>query len=302
VSKFDRLQAFAGNINASIGNRPGAPGPSVAPAAVPAKEVGVSRSRDAMEIEVERIIPDPHQPRKEFEEEPLARLAESLKGRGQLQPIQVRWSAEAERYIVLTGERRWRAAQLAGLAKLRCIVRPDDADASDRLVDQLVENCLREDLTPMEQARAYRTLMDAKGWSVRQLAEELAISPGRVSQMTALLSLPEPVQARVDQGELSSTAAYEISRLDDPAAQIRLAETAAEQKLTREDVAKQTRRPPSKRKASAKLPTTAVLRLNGCRIEITRKTGLDPAVVYAALLEAAEKYRPEPLSAEQEAA
>lgn len=303
MSKFDKLQAFAGNINSSIGVG-AASGAAVASATVPARDVGVSRSRDAMEIEVDRIVPDPDQPRKEFDLEALGRLAESLRTRGQLQPIQVRWDEGLGRYVVLLGERRWRAAQSAGLAKLRCVVRTTPLSEDDKLSIQLVENCLREDLTAMDQARAFRTLMDRQGWTVRKLAEELSISPGRVSQAVALLTLPESVQERVDQGGLTSTTAYEIAKLDDPTVQIRLATAAAEQGLTRADVAKQVKRSPSKKKAPAakKLPPARVWRIEGCRVEVSRKSGVDPTLAIAVLEEAAARLRAELEGATAEAA
>jgi ParB family chromosome partitioning protein len=289
VSKFDKLQAFAGNINSSIGVGAPARGPSVAPASIPAKDVGVCRSRDAMEIDVDRIVPDPDQPRKEFDEDALSRLAESLKARGQIQPIQVRWDEGVERYVVLVGERRWRAARAAGLPKLRCIVRSAPLSEDERLSVQLVENCLREDLTPMDQARAFRALMDRQGWTVRKLADELAISPGRVSQAVALLSLPAPVQEQVDRGGISSTTAYEIAKLDDPADQVRLATAAAEQGLTRADVAKQARSRPAKKRAAAakKHPPARVWRIDGCRIEVSRKAGVDASTALDVLRRAA---------------
>lgn len=288
MSKVDKLQAFAANIQSSIGVRPQATGPAFSARTTPARDIGVERSRDAMEIEVERIIPDAAQPRKDFEPDALGRLAESLRTRGQLQPIVVRWVAEAERYVILTGERRWRAAQIAGVSKLRCVVRADDADASERLVDQMVENCLREDLNPMEQARAYRELMDAKGWTVRQLAEELAISPGRVSQTTSLLKLPDAVAEQIEHGDLTPTAAYELSKLDDPAAQIRLATAAVEQGLTRSDVVQQLNKGPSRKKkpAARKLPPAIVWRLNGYRVEVSRKAGVETREAIAALRDA----------------
>lgn len=102
------------------------------------------------------------------------------------------------------------------------------------LAAQLVENCLREDLRPIEQARAYRTLMDANGWTTRQLAEELSIAQPTISQALALLTLPEPIQAQVDSGALPAATAYEVSRIKDPGEQAAVAEEAIAGKITRD--------------------------------------------------------------------
>src|SRR5262245_10602659 len=136
---------------------------------------GRKQLREACAIRVDRIVPDPEQPRKEFDPEALARLAESLKTRGQLQPIRVRWDQSRGGYVVVVGERRWRAAQLAGLETVTCVVVTGAPTAAELLEDQLVENALREDLKPVEQARAFRTLMRDLGLTQQQLADRLQI-------------------------------------------------------------------------------------------------------------------------------
>lgn len=291
MSKFDTLNAFPG-VEESVRRRPAAhpvAGFSAAP-----EEVGRERSKNVWTIEVDRIVPDPDQPRKEFDPEALDRLAASLKAKGQLQPIQVRWDAGMERYIVLMGERRWRAANVAGIAKLQCVVRDAPLSEEEKLALQLVENCLREDLSPIEQARAYRTLMTRQGWTQDDLAGQLSVSRTLVIRALSLLKLPDAIQNQVEQGGLTASHAYEISKLADPAAQIRLAETAVEQGLTRDDVAKQARDAPKRAKGkptTKRLPAVAVYRLGGYRIEIGRKAGIDPATAADALQEAAERLR-----------
>ena len=141
--------------------------------------------REACSIEVSRIIADPDQPRTEFDPESLERLAGSLKDRGQLQPIRVRWDEGSGLYVIVIGERRWRAAQLAGLVTIVCVVVSGPVSPEDLLEDQLVENALREDLRPVEQARAYRTLMDRRSLTQTQLAERLRIGQGTVAKALA---------------------------------------------------------------------------------------------------------------------
>lgn len=297
MSKLERLGAFASNIRESAGEFRRAN-----PIARPARDVdsdrkGRERARDSFTIDLDRIMPDPDQPRKEFEPEALDRLAESLKTRGQLQPIQVRWDASADRYVIIMGERRWRAAQMAGIPSLACVVREGGMSDGEKLSIQLIENCLREDLSPIDQARAFRELMSLEGWTQEQLAERLAVNAASIGRALSLLRLPQVVQCQVEQGGLSQSHAIELAKLDDPAEQIRLASEIAEQGLTRDDVARQVKGG-AKRKASAKkTPTVAVLRLGGYRIEISRKAGIEPETLHAALREAAEKYRPEPRQA-----
>jgi ParB family chromosome partitioning protein len=182
------------------------------PPASPSRHDGVTRARDVCIIPVEKIGRDPGQPREEFDEEALRRLADSLKARGQLQPIGVRWDEGRGVYVIVYGERRWRAATLAGLNAVSAVVLEKTLDPEELLVVQLVENAVREDLRPVEQARAYRRLMDARGWSTRQVARELSVDQAKVVRVLALLDLPEDVQGQVDEGTISQTTAYEISK------------------------------------------------------------------------------------------
>jgi ParB family chromosome partitioning protein len=203
----------------------------------PAHLEGLTREKAAARIAVDRIVRDPDQPREEFDEEALQRLADSLRTRGQLQPIRVRWDEGRGVYVILVGERRWRAAQRAGLAELSCIVVEGELPADERLMIQLVENALREDLRPVEQARAYKALMEARGWSGNQLAKELHIAQSSVVRALALLELPAPVQAQVEQGALAATVAAELTKLPEPAMQAEVAQAIVDQGLTRSEVA-----------------------------------------------------------------
>ncbi|HMB08623.1 MAG TPA: ParB/RepB/Spo0J family partition protein, partial [Isosphaeraceae bacterium] len=153
----DQLMArLGGNMAESMGP---ANGPAVVPSAAvlhggAEKYKGAARIKDALAIKLEQIAPDPNQPRKEFDAESLEELAASLKARGQLQPIRVRWDESLIKWIIISGERRYRAAVLAGLPSLTCIETTRPLTEEDLLEDQLVENALRQDLKPIEQARA----------------------------------------------------------------------------------------------------------------------------------------------------
>jgi len=241
MSKLDELMKHQENMDASLGvgyatgNTP--PGMSLDHAQrVPARLQGVAKSKNAIEVPVDKIQPDPDQPREEFEAEALERLAESLKAKGQLQPIRVRWDEGRGVYVIIMGERRWRAAVMARLPVMTCVVHEGALDPGEQLAHQLVENALREDLRPVEQAKAYRKLMDMHNWSGNRLAKELAIDQAAVSRALALLDLPAAVQAKVDSGELATRTAYEIGKLDDAAEQLALAERAAAREISRDQV------------------------------------------------------------------
>jgi ParB family chromosome partitioning protein len=230
---------------ASMTNRLPDPDSTSAPPAgkssIERQSQGRKRLDAAAVIRVDRIIPDPNQPRAEFDPEDLARLAESLRERGQLQPIRVRWDDALDRYIVVVGERRWRSAQIAGLETLACVVVHGEPTADDLLEDQLVENCLRVDLKPIEQAKAYRRLIASRSLSHRQLAERLQIGHASITRALALLDLPESVQAKVEQGVLPPATAYEVSKIEDADTQQEVAKRIVAEKLTREDAAEAVR-------------------------------------------------------------
>ena len=190
MGKFDELMKAGANIDESMGAGV-TRGPASAPLATstaPARWQGVSKNKNAVEVPVDKIGPDPDQPREEFDPEALDRLAASLKARGQLQPIRVRWDEGKEVYVIICGERRWRAAMKAGMATMSAVVVEGEILPAELLAMQLVENCLREDLKPVEQAKAFRTLMDRNGWSTRQLAAELAVAQTNI--------VPRPGAAR----------------------------------------------------------------------------------------------------------
>jgi len=182
-------------------------------AAPSGQHVGTTPLASARTIEVGRIIPDPGQPRKTFDEDELALLAASIETHGQRVPIVVRWDAPADRFVIIDGERRWRAAQrLPSVNTLTAIIdnRPMTAD---RLLEvQLVANALRDDVPPIEAATAYRTLMNVWGLNQQQLAGRLHISPAKVSRALAILDLPEEVKEAVEEGKVGATVAVKAAR------------------------------------------------------------------------------------------
>jgi len=174
--------------------------------------VGVSAMHSAKQIAVNRIIPDPDQPRKTFDDQDLADLAGSLRDHGQCEPVRVRWEAGRDRYIIVAGERRWRAAQQAGLTTLTAVVETREMSPDKVLEMQIVENALRVDLTPLEAGRAYQTLMKLWACNQTQLAQRLHISQPKVSRSLEALNLPADIQADVEQGKTGAMAAVKRER------------------------------------------------------------------------------------------
>jgi ParB family transcriptional regulator, chromosome partitioning protein len=295
MSKLDEMRRMtAGNVDDSMGvGRPLVHGaqPSSGPSA-PTRWQGVSKSRNAAEIPVSKIGPDPDQPREEFDAEALQRLADSLKARGQIQPISVRWVEDREQYVIVCGERRWRAAALAGLSIMSCVVLDRPVPPGELLAMQLVENLLREDLKPIEQARAYRALMDGNGWTVSQVARELAVDHSNVSRALALLSLPSLVQEQVEQGALPPATAYEVSKLEDPDAQAMVAARVVAEGLSRAETVEEVRKVASRPKVALskgrgvrprKATERAFKTEGGTRVTLENRKGLDSRVIAAAL-------------------
>ncbi len=167
------------------------------------------------------VHPNPRQPRRRIDSDALAALAESIRRHGVVQPVVVR-PREAGGYELIAGERRWRAAELAGLGQIPAVVR--DADLGARLELALVENLLREDLSPIEVAQACATLVEDFGHTQQEVATRLGRSRPGVANLLRLLELPEEIQAMIDRGELSEGHGRAILMADGPRAQRLLAE------------------------------------------------------------------------------
>ena len=164
------------------------------------------------ELELTEIRPNPEQPRARIAPEALASLAASIRSHGVVQPVVVRPLAEGTGYELVAGERRWRAAAAAGLARIPALVR--DADARERLELALTENVVRADLSAIEVAHAVATLIEDFGQSQAALAERLGRSRPAISNLLRLLELPEDVQALVEEGRISEGHARAILMAD----------------------------------------------------------------------------------------
>jgi ParB family chromosome partitioning protein len=287
-SKADRLKAQFGSRLAEAAMIRSVPAQDSIPmATVVDRFAGVKRSRNAGEIEVAKILTDP-QVREAMDAEDLERLTASVRARGILQPVRVRWDEVRTSWVCVAGHRRLEAAKRAGLERVPAVLVEGEMAPSEILIDQLTENLIRADLSPMETAKGYRALMDRTGWSAKDVATHIGVSEAAVSRSLALLKLPEPIAAAVDAGSLSARAGAELARVDDPEDQIRLAEEAVQVKMTPEQVAQRVR-VGGKAKASPRKLETTYRASNGVRFLVTTQKKHTNADVAAALREIAAK-------------
>jgi len=193
-----------------------------APSAGPAEPEG----DELRELAVAAVAPNPDQPRQRFDEQALAALADSVRECGVLQPVLVR-AAGAARYELIAGERRWRAAQLAGLDTIPAIVRSDDEEGVS-LELALIENMVREDLNPVEQARACATLVEDLGLTREVVGLRVGRSRAAISNLVRLLDLPDEVLDLMQSGALSEGHGRALLLAADHGERRRLALAAAE--------------------------------------------------------------------------
>lgn len=187
-------------------------------------------------LPVDRLEPNRFQPRTTFDESGLEDLAESIRAQGVVQPIVVTpKEGEVDKYVIVAGERRWRASQRAGLSEVPVVVR-EVADDRQLLELALVENVQRADLNPIEEAEAYRTLAETFSLSQEDIGHRVGKGRTTVTNFLRLLRLPQEVQDLMREGRLTAGQARPLLALPDKAAQIALAERALRENLTARDL------------------------------------------------------------------
>lgn len=191
--------------------------------------LGDEKPRDnVFELGLEQIEPNADQPRTRFSEPELNELAQSIKANGLVQPVVVR--RNGSKYQIVAGERRWRAAQKAGLHKIQVVVR-DVAD--DKLLElALIENIQRQELNPVEEARAYRKLIDTVGITQEMVAERVGKERSRITTSLRLLKLPEDILTMVAEGSITAGHARVLLTTDDPAFQRQVAAAVVKTSLS----------------------------------------------------------------------
>lgn len=179
-----------------------------------AEETVVADVRTLKHVPIETISANPLNPRKHFAEEELEALAKSLRDKGLLQPIVVRPKAGGSGYEIVAGERRWRAAQRASIHDVPVLIR--ELDDRESLEIALIENVQRADLNPLEEARAYKQLIDQYSYTQQQLAESIGKSRSHIANTLRLQNLPESVLVHIESGALSAGHARTLVAADSP--------------------------------------------------------------------------------------
>ena len=183
-------------------------------------------------ISLDQLKPNPDQPREHFNQDALSELAESIRQQGIIQPVLAEKRADGS-YLLIAGERRWRAAETAGLTEIPVIVR--EFSPEQKMEIALVENVQREDLTPMEEARAYRHLMETLGLSQQDVADKVGKKRSTVANSLRLLKLPENMRKAVEAGSLSAGHARALLAVTNPADQELLFSKIVNQSLSVRD-------------------------------------------------------------------
>ncbi|HEY3181784.1 MAG TPA: ParB/RepB/Spo0J family partition protein [Gaiellaceae bacterium] len=225
-------------------------------------------------LPVEQIRPNARQPRKRFDHEPIAGLADSIRAQGVIQPVVVRPRLEGG-YELIAGERRWRAAREAGIATVPAVIR--EADDRDSLLLGLVENVAREDLSPVEEARGYAVLLDEFELSLGEIAERVGRSKPAISNKMRLLELPDDVLAMVERRELSEGHARAVLAVPDQDGRRKLAKRIVAYGLSVRAAEKEARSAGARQKPRRKTPVDPVL-AGRVKDGLQRLTGLETRV------------------------
>ena len=187
-----------------------------------------SGSEPEASLPIASIVRNPDQPRKSFDETQLSELSDSIKQNGVLQPILVR--KKGDMYEIVAGERRYQASKLAGLKEIPAIVR--DIDDAEVFQLALIENLQRSDLTPIEEARGYRQLLDTKGLTQEGLAKILSKSRSAIANTLRLMDLPQEIQDMMEEGQITAGHARAILAVPTEEGRIKLAQKVVTENLT----------------------------------------------------------------------
>lgn len=251
------------------------------------EEFGILKEERLADVSIGQVRPNPLQPRKKFDEAAIQELAKSIKISGVLQPIVV--VPEEDHYKIIIGERRWRAAQRAGLQKVPVLIR--NVPKAQQVEISLIENLQREDLNPIEIALAYEQIMRELGLTQQELADKVGQDRSTVTNTLRLLRLPEEIQEKLAMNQLSMGHARALLAVDDPSQQLALARQIIAGNLSVRDVEAQVQA--KKKKTSTKRKTgfdaelkalqENMVRILGTKVEITgsRKRGMVRVYFYS---------------------
>ena len=238
--------------------------------------IGGATESELAHLPLETIHPNPRQPRRRFEAEATTALADSIKAQGIVQPVLVR-PRVAGGFELIAGERRWRAAQQAGTPTIPALIRK--TDDRDTLLLGIVENVAREQLSPVEEARAYALLIDDFGLALGEIAERVGRSKPAVSNRMRLLELPDDILGMIERGELTDGHARAVLAVPDNDGRRRLAREIVTKGLTVRAAERAARWAGARRKPRLQ-PTTRIdpALAERVRIAFERTTGFRPKV------------------------
>jgi ParB family transcriptional regulator, chromosome partitioning protein len=235
---------------------------------------GAASASELVQVPVGSIRPNSRQPRRRLDGERIDELAESIRAQGLVQPVVVRPATDGG-YELIAGERRWRAARVAGLATVPALVR--ETDDRDSLLLALVENVAREDLSPVDEARAYAVLMDEFGLGLGEVAEQVGRSKPTVSNRVRLLELPDDVLGLVERGQLSEGHARAVLAVPDHDERRRLARRIVRQGMSVRAAERAARWAGARTKPRRRQPVSPAL-AERARDALLRLTGTEPRV------------------------
>lgn len=230
-------------------------------------------------LPINEVEPNKNQPRKAFDKEALEELADSISQHGIVQPLVV--TKQDNYYEIIAGERRWRAAKIAGLSEVPVVIK--EYSPQEVMEVALIENIQREDLNPVEEARAYQNLIEEYNLKQEEVAKKVSKNRTTITNSLRLLKLPEPILNMMITGDLSGGHARAILSIDDPKKQVKLAEQIVSENLSVRDVEKLARKEndktPGKKSAKKKLSQEAIYadleekltRAVGTKVTIQRK-------------------------------
>lgn len=253
----------------------------------PASAADSSSRRPEQHLPIENVAPNPDQPRRNFDGDKLRDLAESIREKGIIQPLIVRPDpADADRFQIVAGERRWRAAQIAQLHEVPVIIR--EFDDTEVLEVAIIENIQRADLNPVEEAAGYRQLIERFGHTQDQLAKALGKSRSHIANQMRLLSLPQDVIDFLEKDRLSAGHARALITSDDPSALARVVvakglSVRETEKLVKKGAAPKTQKSGARQPAEKDADTVALegdLSANlGMKVTVNHDTGQESGQV-----------------------
>lgn len=248
------------------------------------EDYGILKEERFIDLEINLLKPSPNQPRIDFNEDTIQELAASIKETGVLQPVVV--TPEKGYYKIIIGERRWRASQVAGLDKIPAVVR--SMTEEQQLEASLVENLQREDLNPVEIAKAYQNMTKKLNYTQQEVADKVGKDRASVANYMRLLKLPQVIQDMISDGNLSMGHARAMIPLDNPESQISISRQIVKNNLSVRDVEKkinQLKQKLRKKQISPPDPNLAALqeeflKLLGTKVSIEGNQGRGVVKIY----------------------